>query len=81
MVRQVDFVLESFPPGYLDTKGLVYAALKAYNSAIILTSITPFGQSGPYHDDKGLDTEFSRGKRTKRDVRVLNDRKPWRGGT
>jgi crotonobetainyl-CoA:carnitine CoA-transferase CaiB-like acyl-CoA transferase len=48
LVRTADFVLESFPPGYLDALGLGYSALAAINPRIILTSITPFGQTGPY---------------------------------
>lgn len=48
LVRSAHFVLESFSPGYLDMLGLGYAALAEINPAIILTSITPFGQTGPY---------------------------------
>jgi crotonobetainyl-CoA:carnitine CoA-transferase CaiB-like acyl-CoA transferase len=48
LARTADFVLESFRPGYLDALGLGFAALAAINPRIILTSITPFGQSGPY---------------------------------
>jgi crotonobetainyl-CoA:carnitine CoA-transferase CaiB-like acyl-CoA transferase len=48
LVRTADFVLESFPPGYLDSLGLGFAALAAINPSIIFTSITPFGQTGPY---------------------------------
>jgi crotonobetainyl-CoA:carnitine CoA-transferase CaiB-like acyl-CoA transferase len=53
LVRKADFVIESFEPGYLRSKGLDYAALAAINPAIILVSISPFGQSGPYADFKG----------------------------
>lgn len=55
LVREADFVIESSPPGYLDTLGLGYAALRDINPAVILTSITPFGQSGPYRDLKATD--------------------------
>jgi len=48
MVQKADFVIESFKPGYLDSLGLGYAALKAIKPDLILTSITPFGQTGPY---------------------------------
>jgi crotonobetainyl-CoA:carnitine CoA-transferase CaiB-like acyl-CoA transferase len=40
-------LFESFAPGYLDTLGLGYEALRAVNPAIVLVSITPFGQEGP----------------------------------
>ncbi|MFH1651287.1 MAG: CoA transferase [Chloroflexota bacterium] len=55
MVRDADVVVESFPPGYLDGLGLGYAPLAEINPGIILTSITPFGQTGPYRDFKGPD--------------------------
>jgi crotonobetainyl-CoA:carnitine CoA-transferase CaiB-like acyl-CoA transferase len=45
-----DFVIESFAPGYMDSIGLGYAALSGVNPDIIMTSISPFGQSGPYRD-------------------------------
>ncbi len=48
LVKTADFVLESFRPGYLDDLGLGYAVLSALNPRIIVTSVTPFGQSGPY---------------------------------
>ena len=48
LVRGAHFVLESFTPGYLDSLGLGYTALAEVNPSIILTSITPFGQTGPY---------------------------------
>ncbi len=55
LVRGADFVIESFPPGYLDKLGLGYPALEELNPGIILVSITPFGQTGPYKDYKGPD--------------------------
>ena len=55
LVKNSDVVLESFEPGYLEKIGLSYEALKAVNPRIILTSITPFGQTGPYKEYKGPD--------------------------
>jgi|SaaInl7_200m_RNA_FD_contig_41_1003973_length_3885_multi_9_in_0_out_0_2 benzylsuccinate CoA-transferase BbsE subunit len=48
LVKSADIVVESFPPGYLDNLGLSYSDLRAVKSDIIMTSITPFGQEGPY---------------------------------
>ena len=48
MVRTADIVVESFEPGYLATLGLDYAALSRENPRLIMISITPFGQTGPY---------------------------------
>ncbi len=53
LVEKADFVLESFQPGYLDKLGLGYEALNQVNPRIIMTSITPFGQKGPYAHYKG----------------------------
>lgn len=50
LVKTADFIIESFPPGYMDALGLGYAALEKINPGIIMVSITPFGQSGPYKD-------------------------------
>ena len=50
-----DAVIESFPPGHLDTLGLGYAGLSEINPGIVVTSISPFGQTGPYSNWKGPD--------------------------
>ena len=48
LVKTADFVIESFDPGYLDSLGLGYADLEKLNPRVIMVSITPFGQTGPY---------------------------------
>lgn len=48
LAETADIVLESFAPGYLEGLGLGYRALSRINRAPVLTSITPFGQEGPY---------------------------------
>lgn len=48
LVARSDAVIESFRPGQLAEWGLGYADLAAANPAIVLTSVTPFGQTGPY---------------------------------
>ena len=55
LVEKVDFVLESFTPGYLDNLELGYDDLCRINPGIIMTSITPFGQKGPYAQYKGCE--------------------------
>ncbi len=47
LARKVDVVVESFPPGYLASQGLDLASLERENPGLIMTSITPFGQTGP----------------------------------
>lgn len=55
LLKTTDAVVESFKPGHMEKLGLDYSELKKLNSQIILTSITPFGQTGPYKDYKGAD--------------------------
>jgi crotonobetainyl-CoA:carnitine CoA-transferase CaiB-like acyl-CoA transferase len=58
LVRDADFVLESFPPGRLDQKGVGYREMKEQNPSLIMVSITPFGQKGPYRDFLASDLEI-----------------------
>ncbi len=55
LVRTADFVIESFAPGYMDSLGLDYSALSEINPRLIMASITPFGQDGPYAHYKASD--------------------------
>jgi len=55
LVETADFVIESFSPGYMDKLGLGYPVLEKINPGIIVVSITPFGQTGPYKDYKAPD--------------------------
>jgi len=48
LVETAHFVIESYQPGYMTGLGLSYPDLEKLNPAIIMTSITPFGQTGPY---------------------------------
>lgn len=58
MAAKADFVIESFAPGSMDMWGMEYARLKRQNPGLILISITPFGQRGPYKDFQGSDLEI-----------------------
>lgn len=53
LVQECDILVESFPPGHLDQWELGYAALERLHPGLIYTSVTSFGQSGPYRDYKG----------------------------
>jgi len=55
LLKTSDFVLDSFPPGYMAGMGIGYADLKEINQRLIHTSITPFGQDGPYKDFQASD--------------------------
>ncbi|HLY65286.1 MAG TPA: CoA transferase, partial [Chloroflexota bacterium] len=53
LARKADVIVETFAPGTMANWGLDYKALSGLNPKIILTSITPFGQTGPWRDYKG----------------------------
>ena len=55
LVKSADFLVESFPPGYMGKLGLGYEALAKIKPDIIMVSISPFGQTGPYRDLKYSD--------------------------
>lgn len=48
LVATAHFLFESGAPGELAVLGLGYEELAAINPALIMVSITPFGQHGPY---------------------------------
>ena len=47
LVEDANVIVEGFAPGYLDSLGLGFEALKAIKRRIVLVSVTPYGQSGP----------------------------------
>ena len=55
LARGADVLIESFPPGAMDARGLGPAALRALNPALIYVSVSPFGQTGPYADHPATD--------------------------
>jgi benzylsuccinate CoA-transferase BbsE subunit len=55
LAAKADFLVESYPVGYLDSIGLGYEKLAAANPRLIYTSITPFGDKGPGRDYKWAD--------------------------
>jgi len=55
LAAKADVVVESFPVGYLKSLGLDYASLQEANPGLVMASITPFGQTGPWRDYKSSD--------------------------
>ena len=55
MVAEAGFLVESFAPGYLDNLGLGYDVLAEINPKLVMVSITPFGQDGPYSNYQATD--------------------------
>ena len=50
LAATADIVLESRKPGYLESLGLGYDVLSADNPGLIMCSLTPYGQTGPWRD-------------------------------
>lgn len=55
LAADADAIVETLAPGTLDALGLGYDRLRAANPRLVWTSITSFGQSGPYRDFAGGD--------------------------
>ena len=55
LVKTADVVIESYAVGYLESIGLGYQDLNSVNPKIILTSVSGFGQEGPYQGYKDPD--------------------------
>ena len=52
LVGTTDVLVENFQPGVMASLGLDYTTLESINPRLVMTSITGFGQSGPYRDYK-----------------------------
>jgi len=52
LARDADILVESFSPGVMERLGFGYKTLKKLNPRLIMTSISNFGQTGPYRDFK-----------------------------
>jgi len=50
LVKTAEVLLEDFPPGAMVRLGLDFATVQNLNPRLVVTSITGFGQSGPYRD-------------------------------
>lgn len=59
LAKKADFLIESFPPGYMHSIGLGWEQLHACNPRLVMTSITPYGQKGPAAGAPASDLEIS----------------------
>ena len=50
LVEQADVLVENFSPRVMPSLGLDYQTLAAVNPRLVMTSISNFGQTGPYRD-------------------------------
>lgn len=55
LIEEIDILVENNPPRVMEEMGFDYASLSQVNERLIMTSNTPFGQTGPYRDYKGYD--------------------------
>ena len=55
LAQQFDIIIENFQPSFLSSLGLDYRDLAAVNPRLVMTSITPFGRTGPYRNYKATD--------------------------
>lgn len=55
LVRGAHILVENFSPGTMGRLGLGYETLAAANPSLVVTSISNFGQTGPYRDWEGTD--------------------------
>jgi len=53
LIKNADVLVEDHPPGHMDQMALGFKDLSAINKELIVTSITPFGLTGPYRHYKG----------------------------
>ena len=55
LAATVDLIVETFPPGHLDGLGVGPGSLRETNPRLVVTSITGFGQTGPYRHYRSSD--------------------------
>jgi CoA:oxalate CoA-transferase len=55
LARDADIVVESFRPGVMTRLGLGYPTLESINPRLVMTSISNFGQTGPYNGFKATE--------------------------
>lgn len=55
LVKTADAVIENFKPGTMDKFGITYDVLRQINPKIVFTSISGYGQDGPYADHAAFD--------------------------
>lgn len=59
LVKDADILVENNPPKVVEELGLDYATLSKINPRLVMTSITAYGQTGPYRDYKAYDLNCS----------------------
>jgi len=79
LVEGAEVVVECFPPGWLTELGLGYESLARIKPRLVMTSVTPFGQDGPYAGYRATNlTAFAAGGQMA--VTGEPDREPLKNG-
>jgi len=55
LIKGTDILVESFSPRVMPTLGLDFETLEKINPKLVMTSISNFGQTGPYRDFKATE--------------------------
>ncbi len=55
LLQEADVFLENAEPGDMEARDLSYSILSEINPHLVVTSVRPFGLTGPYHDLVGSD--------------------------
>ncbi|MDA0264965.1 MAG: CoA transferase [Chloroflexi bacterium] len=62
LVAESDVLVENFSPSVMPSLGLDFQTLQGINPSLVMTSISNFGQTGPYRDYKAADiVEYAMG--------------------
>lgn len=56
LIQWGDVVVENYRPGVMDSMGFPYPVMQKINPRIIMTSVSGFGQTGPYANRAAFDT-------------------------
>ncbi len=55
LAAKAHIIIETSPPGMMASMGLGFDSLMGVNPSLVMTSITPFGQTGPYRNFRATD--------------------------
>ncbi len=55
LLDNADVLVEGFPPAHTEKSAIGYAELSRSHPGLVVTSVTPFGQDGPYQDFQATD--------------------------
>ena len=55
LLDEADVLVEGFPPSVTGGAGISYSELSRSHPRLVVTSVTPFGQDGPYRDFEATD--------------------------